>query len=102
MCVSAHVNSVYFNAEVPVVFMKFGSVFPRHGTVPLLHVPPILLQTLAINRARENNKQTLIVDYINKNIFVLSLTLIIYFATDSTISFSVSGRPFDSISSELL
>lgn len=60
-----------------------------HGTVFAAHI--VLLQTSAIDR--EKNMKTLIVDYINKNIFVLSWTFNYLFCYELEHQFPVSGRP---------
>lgn len=56
-------------------------------SAPPPHPSPFLLQTSAINREKQKKKNALIVDYINKNIFALSWTLIIYFVTNSNHQF---------------
>lgn len=54
-----------------VLFLFVGLSSPRHGTVSVVHISPVLLQTSTIGRGKKE-KKTLIVDDINKNIFVLS------------------------------
>lgn len=80
------------------LFVRIGqNVFPMsHGTVSTVHIcprPTPLLFAADLGYQQRETKTTLIVDYINKNIFVLSWTLIIYFVTNSTISFRSQADP---------